>query len=51
MTLLPAPPPPPRPFVAFGEHFGRGYRSGDAYVYSGVFGMVAGQEAGRLAKT
>jgi fumarate reductase flavoprotein subunit len=36
--------------VAFGEHFGRGYRSGDAYVYSGVFGMVAGQESGRYAK-
>ena len=36
--------------VAFGEHFGRGYRSGDAYVYSGVFGLVAGREAGRFAK-
>lgn len=36
--------------VAFGEHFGRGYRSGDAYVYSGVTGMVAGREAARLVK-
>jgi fumarate reductase flavoprotein subunit len=31
--------------LAFGEHFGRGYRSGDAYVYSGVTGMVAGRNA------
>lgn len=31
--------------VAFGEHFGRGYRSGDAYVYAGVTGMVAGEQA------
>lgn len=36
--------------VAFGEHFGRGYRSGDAYVYSGVTGMVAGNEAADYAK-
>ncbi len=36
--------------VAFGEHFGRGYRSGDAYAYSGVFGMVAGEEASKYIK-
>lgn len=36
--------------VAFGEHFGRGYRSGDAYVYAGVTGMVAGREAGKRAR-
>lgn len=35
--------------VAFGEHFGVGYRSGEAYVYSGVTGMVAGQQAATLA--
>ena len=36
--------------VAFGEHFGRGYRSGDAYVYSGVTGMVAGEQAIKYVK-
>lgn len=36
--------------VAFGEHFGRGYRSGDAYVYSGVTGMVAGEQALQYVK-
>ena len=36
--------------VAFGEHFGRGYRSGDAYVYSGVTGMVAGEQALKYVK-
>ncbi len=36
--------------VAFGEHFGRGYRSGDAYAYSGVTGMVAGNEAADYVK-
>lgn len=35
--------------VAFGEHFAKGYRSGEAYVYSGVTGLVAGDEAARLA--
>ena len=34
--------------LAFGEHFGTGYRSGDAYVYAGVTGMVAGREAAAL---
>lgn len=37
--------------VAFGEHFGRGYRSGDAYVYSGVTGMVAGEQALKYVRT
>lgn len=37
--------------VAFGEHFGVGYRSGDAYVYSGVFGMVSGEEAAKYTKS
>ena len=37
--------------VAFGEHFGRGYRSGDAYVYSGVTGMVAGEQALKYIKS
>ncbi len=36
--------------VAFGEHFGVGYRSGEAYAYSGVTGLVAGREAARLTK-
>lgn len=31
--------------LAFGEHFSVGYRSGDAYVYSGVTGLVAGEQA------
>lgn len=35
--------------AAFGEHFGCGYRSGEAYVYAGVTGMVAGREAAKLA--
>lgn len=35
--------------VAFGEHFGTGYRSGEAYVYAGVTGMIAGQEAAKIA--
>ena len=34
--------------LAFGEHFGTGYRSGEAYVYAGVTGMVAGREAAKL---
>ena len=34
--------------VAFGEHFGTGYRSGEAYVYAGVTGMVAGEQAAKL---
>lgn len=34
--------------VAFGEHFGTGYRSGEAYVYAGVTGMVAGREAAKV---
>ena len=34
---------------AFGEHFGVGYRSGEAYVYAGVTGLVAGREAARVA--
>lgn len=35
--------------LAFGEHFSVGYRSGDAYVYSGVTGMVAGEQAADFA--
>ena len=34
--------------LAFGEYFGTGYRSGEAYVYAGVTGMVAGREAAKL---
>ena len=34
--------------VAFGEHFGTGCRSGEAYVYAGVTGMVAGEQAAKL---
>lgn len=34
--------------LAFGEHFGTGYRSSEAYVYAGVTGMVAGREAAKL---
>lgn len=37
--------------VAFGEHFGMGYRSGDAYVYSGVTGTVAAKEAVKYVKS
>lgn len=33
---------------AFGEHFGVGYRSGEAYVYAGVTGLVAGREAAKI---
>lgn len=36
--------------VAFGEHFAKGYRSGEAYVYAGVTGLVAGEEAAKYAK-
>lgn len=36
--------------VAFGEHFGVGYRSGDAYVYAGVTGMVAGEQVVKYLK-
>ncbi len=35
--------------AAFGEHFGTGYRSGEAYAYAGVTGMVAGREAAKNA--
>lgn len=35
--------------LAFGEHFGTGYRSGEAYVYAGVTGMVAGREAAAIS--
>lgn len=35
--------------AAFGEHFSKGYRSGEAYVYSGVTGMVAGENAAEHA--
>lgn len=31
--------------AAFGEHFGVGYRSGDAYAYAGATGITAGREA------
>ena len=34
--------------VAFGEHFGVGYRSGDAYAYAGSTGITAGKEAAKL---
>lgn len=34
--------------AAFGEHFGVGYRSGEAYVYAGVTGLVAGREAAKI---
>lgn len=37
--------------VAFGEHFAKGYRSGEAYVYAGVTGLVAGEQAARYAKS
>ena len=35
--------------AAFGEHFGPGYRSGEAYVYAGTTGMTAGREAAKLS--
>lgn len=35
--------------AAFGEHFGCGYRSGEAYVYAGTTGMTAGREAAKLS--
>lgn len=31
--------------AAFGEHFGVGYRSGEAYAYAGATGITAGREA------
>lgn len=37
--------------VAFGEHFAKGYRSGEAYVYAGVTGLVAGEQAARHARS
>lgn len=37
--------------LAFGEHFAKGYRSGEAYVYAGVTGLVAGEEAAKYAKS
>lgn len=37
--------------VAFGEHFAKGYRSGEAYVYAGVTGLVAGEQAARYARS
>ncbi len=34
--------------AAFGEHFGRGYRSGEAYCYAGTTGMMAGASAAKV---
>ena len=34
--------------AAFGEHFGVGYRSGEAYAYAGATGITAGREAAAL---
>lgn len=36
--------------AAFGEHFGVGYRSGDAMAYAGATGIVAGREAAKYVK-
>ncbi len=33
--------------AAFGEHFGVGYRSGEAYAYAGSTGITAGEEAAK----
>lgn len=33
--------------AAFGEHFGVGYRSGEAYAYAGATGITAGEEAAK----
>ena len=35
--------------AAFGEHFGGGYRSGEADVSAGTTGMTAGREAAKLS--
>ncbi len=36
--------------AAFGEHFGVGYRSGDAMAYAGATGIVAGRQATKYVK-
>lgn len=37
--------------AAFGEHFGVGYRSGDAMAYAGATGIIAGREAAKYVKS